>query len=66
MNGHPGGIGKPESLKSNWTGWWSRRITLEHRLVYRLFDMGRPSKEQIKPEKISVIQIAQCRFHYDR
>jgi len=39
---------------------------LEHRLVYRLFDMGRPSKEQIKPEKISVIQIAQCRFHYDR
>ena len=27
------GIGKPEPLRGNWSGWWSRRITKEHRLV---------------------------------
>ena len=32
---HPqSGTGKPEKLKSNLTGFWSRRISLEHRLVY--------------------------------
>ena len=46
------GIGKPEPLKSNLKGWWSRRITQEHRLVYRV-------------ENETVI-ILQCRFHYDR
>lgn len=60
------GKGKPEPLKGNWKGWWSRRISLEHRLVYRLFDMNKPSKGQIKPEKITVIQLAQCRYHFDR
>lgn len=60
------GLGKPEPLKANWAGWWSRRITIEHRLVYRLFDMDKPSKGQAKPEKITVIQIAQARFHYER
>jgi toxin YoeB len=45
------GIGKPEPLKSNLKGWWSRRITQEHRLVYRI-------------EEKTVI-ILQCRFHYD-
>jgi toxin YoeB len=30
------GLGKPEPLKHNLTGKWSRRITLEHRLVYRI------------------------------
>ncbi len=60
------GKGSPEPLKSNWKGWWSRRMTLEHRLVYRLFAMDKPSKGQIKPEKITVIQIAQCRYHDDR
>ena len=30
------GIGKPELLKHNWTGYWSRRITQEHRLVYKV------------------------------
>ncbi len=45
------GIGKPEPLKSNLKGWWSRRITQEHRLVYRVED--------------SVLIIMQCRFHYD-
>lgn len=32
------GIGKPEPLKHNWTGFWSRRITDEHRLVYNMKD----------------------------
>ncbi len=45
-----GGLGKPEPLKYQWTGFWSRRINGEHRLVYRVED--------------GVIFIAQCRFHY--
>ena len=45
------GIGKPEPLKSNLKGWWSRRITQEHRLVYRVED--------------SVLIIMQCRFYYE-
>jgi toxin YoeB len=44
------GIGKPEPLRGDLTGWWSRRITQEHRLVYRAQD--------------GVLQIAQCRYHY--
>ena len=44
------GIGKPEPLKGNLKGWWSRRITQEHRLVYRF-------------EEQTVI-VMQCRFHY--
>ena len=44
------GIGDPEPLKYNWSGFWSRRITKEHRLVYAV-------------EK-DAISIAQCRFHY--
>jgi toxin YoeB len=44
------GIGEPEPLKYNWSGYWSRRITIEHRLVYKVLD------EQIL--------IAQCRYHY--
>jgi len=44
------GIGKPESLKHDLAGYWSRRINREHRLVYR-----------IENEEIVVIQ---CRFHY--
>jgi toxin YoeB len=45
------GIGKPEPLRGNLRGWWSRRITQEHRLVYRVDD--------------GVLVIMQCRFHYD-
>ena len=30
------GNGKPEPLKHNLAGWWSRRINLEHRLIYRI------------------------------
>jgi len=44
------GIGEPEPLKYNWSGYWSRRITIEHRLVYKVLN------EQIL--------IAQCRYHY--
>ena len=46
------GIGKPEPLKSNLSGWWSRRITQEHRLVYRVDG--------------DALVILQCRFHYSR
>ena len=48
------GIGKPEPLKLNWKSWWSRRITGEHRLVYRVTGTG---EEQ-------TLVIAACRFHY--
>ncbi|MDX8390391.1 MAG: Txe/YoeB family addiction module toxin [Mariprofundaceae bacterium] len=44
------GIGDPESLKHNWTGYWSRRINREHRLVYKV--------------KGDYITVAQCRYHY--
>ena len=44
------GIGKPEPLRGNLSGWWSRRITQEHRLVYRVQE--------------GVVEIAQCRYHY--
>ncbi len=46
------GIGAPEPLRHNWQGYWSRRITLEHRLVYKVQD--------------SQLLIAQCRFHYEK
>jgi toxin YoeB len=44
------GTGKPEPLRGPLSGWWSRRITQEHRLVYRPSDDG--------------LCIAQCRYHY--
>lgn len=50
------GIGKPEPLKHGLKGYWSRRITGEHRLVYKI--QGKKGKDQ----KCIVIQ---CRFHYD-
>ena len=51
-----GGIGKPEPLKFALKGYWSRRITGEHRLVYKI--EGKKGENQ----KCIVIQ---CRFHYD-
>jgi toxin YoeB len=48
------GTGKPEPLGGNLSGWWSRRINQEHRLVYRVAGTG---QEQ-------VLQVAQCRYHY--
>ena len=44
------GMGKPEPLKHGLQGYWSRRITDEHRLVYKVQDPA--------------ILIAQCRYHY--
>ncbi len=52
---HPfSGTGKPEALKGDLKGWWSRRITLEDRLVYRVTGSGQDQ----------TLEIAQCRFHY--
>jgi toxin YoeB len=50
-NGHEG-IGKPEPLRHDFSGYWSRRITDEHRLVYALAD--------------DQVRIAGCRYHYGR
>lgn len=48
-NGYEG-IGKPEPLKGDYSGWWSRRIDAVNRLVYRIHQ--------------GQIEIAQCRSHY--
>ncbi|MCL2764439.1 MAG: Txe/YoeB family addiction module toxin [Treponema sp.] len=44
------GTGKPEPLKGNLSGFWSRRITDEHRLVYKV--------------ERDIIYVAGCKFHY--
>ena len=49
------GLGKPEPLKHSLKGFWSRRITGEHRLVYQVSGKGNDQK----------CSIVQCRFHYD-
>ena len=46
------GIGKPEALKHDFAGYWSRRITDEHRLIYKVVD--------------DEVRIAACRYHYGR
>lgn len=50
------GIGKPEPLRYDLKGYWSRRITGEHRIVYKI--SGTKGVDQ----KCIIIQ---CRFHYD-
>ena len=45
-----GGIGKPEPLRYELSGFWSRRITDEHRLIYEVYENS--------------IVIASCRYHY--
>lgn len=45
------GIGKPERLRENLSGWWSRRIDDTNRIVYRV-------------QKDGSIEIAQCKGHY--
>lgn len=50
------GIGKPEPLKYDLKGFWSRRISGEHRLVYKI--TGKKGENQM-------CTIVQCRFHYD-
>jgi toxin YoeB len=44
------GLGEPEPLKSDLHGWWSRRITQKHRLVYRIEE--------------DILEIASCYGHY--
>lgn len=44
------GLGDPEPLKHNWSGYWSRRIDREHRLVYKVVD--------------DTVYVVQCRYHY--
>ena len=44
------GLGDPEPLRHNWSGYWSRRIDKEHRLVYKV--------------TTDAVIIAQCRYHY--
>lgn len=46
------GKGKPEPLKGNLSGWWSRRINQKHRLIYRI------------DEELEQIQIISCFGHY--
>ena len=46
------GIGKPEPLKANLSGYWSRRINSEHRLVYGISE--------------AELTIISCRFHYQK
>lgn len=48
------GLGKPEPLRGNLQDWWSRRITGQHRLVYRVTGSGATQR----------LEIIQCRFHY--
>jgi toxin YoeB len=49
------GLGKPEPLRHEFKGFWSRRITQEHRLVYRI--VGKKGVDQR-------CEIIQCQFHY--
>jgi toxin YoeB len=46
------GIGKPEPLKANLSGYWSRRINSEHRLIYEV------TQDELK--------IIACKFHYEK
>lgn len=48
------GTGRPEPLRGDLQGWWSRRITVEDRLVYRVSGKG----------DAQALEIAQCRYHY--
>ena len=44
------GLGDPEPLKQNWSGYWARRIDRAHRIVYKVTD--------------NALVIVQCRYHY--
>jgi toxin YoeB len=48
------GTGKPEPLGQNLAGWWSRRISGEHRLVYRVTGRG----------DTQALEVLSCRYHY--
>lgn len=51
------GVGKPEPLRQNLKGYWSRRINAEHRLVYRI--VGKQDEGQR-------IEVLTCRYHYKK
>lgn len=48
------GTGKPEPLRRNLSGWWSRRISGEHRLVHRVSGSG----------DAQTLEVLSCRYHY--
>ncbi len=48
------GIGKPEPLRGDLAGWWSRRITGDHRIVYRIRGSGDEQR----------LEIIACRYRY--
>lgn len=48
------GTGKPEPLKRHLSGWWSRRLTGEHRLVYRVTGKG----------EARALEVLSCRYHH--
>lgn len=48
------GTGRPEPLRQNLAGWWSRRITGEHRLIYRVRGVGEGQ----------ALEVLTCRYHY--
>jgi toxin YoeB len=53
IDSHPfQGLGKPEALKHDFSGYWSRRIDLEHRLVYKVTN-----------EEIIILS---CKYHYGK
>ena len=49
------GTGQPEALQNDYSGWWSRRIDQEHRLIYRVTGEG----------DAQALEVAQARYHYD-
>lgn len=51
------GIGKPEPLRHEYKGYWSRRINKEHRLVYRIVGDNESSQR---------IEVLACKFHYKK
>lgn len=48
------GLGKPEPLRGDLSGWWSRRISGDHRIVYRARGAGDEQR----------LEIVACRYHY--
>jgi toxin YoeB len=48
------GLGKPEPLRGDLSGWWSRRISADHRIVYRARGVGAEQR----------VEIVACRYHY--
>ena len=50
------GLGKPEPLKGEYSGWWARRIDDEHRMIYRVSGRG----------DSQTLEIIQLRYHYSK